>query len=250
MPDSLDERLAGLAGRAERASAPPPVAAIRGRARRRSAATGLVATALVVAAAGAGVALATRPSPHPAPPPPAASAGPTPDATPSASAAGPPSTVSSPPSTPGAADSGTGTGPGVVACRTATGLRTTAGTDGATSGHHSLMLMFVNAGTSPCRMRGYPGVDALNAAGAPVVQAKRTLSGYLGGPGAVTTIVIPVGHSAAAMVEADVMGPNGDECTAGYAALLVTPPDDTASTRLPWTTESCAGLQIHPVILT
>ena len=51
---------------------------------------------------------------------------------------------------------------------------------GAT-GHGSTVLYFVKTSASPCVLSGYPGVAGLNASGQQVVQAQRTLQGFMGG---------------------------------------------------------------------
>ena len=110
--------------------------------------------------------------------------------------------------------------------------------------------MLTNVTTGPCRLYGYPGVAGLDAAGKQIVQATRTPHGYLGGlpDGApVPTVDIGAGQAASAMVEAAGAKPDGSSCTP-YAALLVTPPDEKRSTRVPWPSDGCDALQIHPVV--
>jgi hypothetical protein len=41
---------------------------------------------------------------------------------------------------------------------------------------------------------------------------------------------------------------DGSACTT-YAGLLVTVPDDTESTRLPWGNDGCSEPETHPVVL-
>ncbi len=123
------------------------------------------------------------------------------------------------------------------------------GTDGG-SGHRLVVLVFTNSGSRTCSMYGYPGVAALDADGKQVAQAKRTRSGYMGGLRGtqLPTVVLPPGHAASAGVEA--LGFNasdGSACTA-YQGLLVTAPDDTASTRVPWGNDGCSALEIHPIV--
>jgi hypothetical protein len=123
------------------------------------------------------------------------------------------------------------------------------GTGDAGMGHRSVVLVFTNKGSRPCRMAGYPGVAALNGGGSQVAQAQRTLSGYLGGvaSGSAPRVMLAAGQQASALVEG--LGSTGavSPCT-GYAGLLVTIPDDTASTRLSWATDVCSDLQVHPVV--
>ena len=47
--------------------------------------------------------------------------------------------------------------------------------------HHGYVLRFQNRG-STCALSGYPGIDGVSAHGKRLVSARRTRSGYLGGP--------------------------------------------------------------------
>ena len=130
------------------------------------------------------------------------------------------------------------------------GVRVATGDRDAGSGHRSVALVFTNTGTQPCRLSGYPGVAGVDATGSQVAQARRTLHGYLGGlsagPPPVLTLV--PGESASALVEALAFNASdGSACTA-YRGLLVTVPDDTVSTQLPWDTDGCSDLEVHPVV--
>jgi hypothetical protein len=132
----------------------------------------------------------------------------------------------------------------------ATGLAIAAHDGGAGAGHRSVVLVLTNVTTGPCRLYGYPGVAGLDAAGKQIVQAARTPHGYLGGlsDGApIPTVDIGAGQAASAMVEATAAKPDGSSCTP-YAGLLVTPPDEKKSTRVPWPGDGCDALQIHPVV--
>jgi hypothetical protein len=60
------------------------------------------------------------------------------------------------------------------------------GTGDAGVGHRSVVLVFTNRASTPCRMGGYSGVAGLDAGGAQVAQAQRTLNRYLGGVAAGT----------------------------------------------------------------
>jgi hypothetical protein len=242
-PDMSDVagRLAGLADVASRATVPPPAATIRRRARRRAGARNLAVGIVALAAVATGTVIVTRsPAPAPVPRPPAASPeqSPTPASTsPTPSADPTPTTTRTVPQAPPLS---------VVPCRKAAGLTVSTATGDAGAGHRSLTLVFSNHGTAPCRMTGYPGVAGLDGNGTQVAQAVRTLTGYLGGSAKVATITIPVGSSASATVEATAANQDGTACTP-YVALLVTAPDDTASTKLSWGGDACANLEVHPV---
>lgn len=138
-------------------------------------------------------------------------------------------------------------GTGIAKC-TVDKLKVTARDGGAGSGHRAVVLLFTNTSGAPCRLYGYPGVAALDSHGAQVAQARRTLSGYLGGttqPPA--NVDIGKGQSASALIESSAANGDGSSCVA-YPAILVTPPDETHSIQLAWPTDGCSDLQIHPVV--
>ncbi len=137
----------------------------------------------------------------------------------------------------------------VAECKLAQ-LSVTVGGGDAGMSHRSAALVFRNTGTVTCRMRGYPGVAALDAQGTQVGQAARTTRGYLGGPQgtAIPTVDIAPGKSASALVEGIAKGVT-DSCKP-YAGMLVTPPDETHSVKLSQAAGGdCAdSMQIHPVV--
>jgi hypothetical protein len=141
------------------------------------------------------------------------------------------------------------TGGPAVEC-TLSMLKVEEGHNGGASGHRSMVLVFTNTGSATCSMRGYPGVAALNASGKQIAQAKRTTSGYLGGlaSGQPPSVALAPGAKSSAMIEASAFDPDTGAACTPYAGLLVTPPDETHSARLPWPGDGCDDLQIHPVV--
>jgi hypothetical protein len=126
----------------------------------------------------------------------------------------------------------------------------TLGAQAAGLGHRSVQVVFRNTGTTPCQVRGYPGVDGLAADGTTMAHAARTLHGYLGGirdTGRLPTAILQPGQSTSSMVEGTASTPDGGSC-AGIKQLLVTAPDDTVSTRLSWDTDICSNFQVHPIM--
>src|ERR1700757_3318870 len=102
-------------------------------------------------------------------------------------------------------------------------------------GHRGYRLFFALVpGGQPCALTGYPGVDTTG--GDPVIQAERTLSGYLGGlhPGNDTlpTVLLDSTHDGMAEMEWVVADSTGNSCPP-YTGLLVTPPDTTTSYAVP-----------------
>ena len=149
----------------------------------------------------------------------------------------------------GTAASSAAAAAGVAGCTLAS-LSVTAGAPDASAGHRREVLVFTNTGTVPCTIRGYPGVAALDAGSAQVAQARRTVHGYEGGlssGSAPPLVTLRPGGSASSIVEALAAGADGASCVA-WSGLLVTAPDDTRSTRLPWDSDGCADLQVHPVV--
>jgi hypothetical protein len=132
---------------------------------------------------------------------------------------------------------------------------------GAGLGHEDQVLLFANHSTSTCTLTGYPGVAGLNATGQQVVQATRTLSGYLGGlwNGATTPprVSLSPGQTASAIVEGT-DNPIGTATSCPYYVnLLVTPPNLTNSVRVsvfglgaPPTSglPGCSTIEVHPVV--
>lgn len=128
-------------------------------------------------------------------------------------------------------------------------------------GHVGATIYFRNNGRSACDLRGYPGVAGLDRSGAQVAQARRTMAGYLGGIqahqdrpllAAPPVVTLQSGHVASAMVEA-LDADLGSPCRY-FRALLVTPPDARASTRIPVLLSGmvtqlpdCGDFQVHPV---
>lgn len=136
------------------------------------------------------------------------------------------------------------------------------GSGGAGVGHEGITLLFRNTGAVACELDGYPGVALLDASGRQVLQAVRTPSGYLGGLAAGTsvppTLTVDPGQVVSALLEGtDVPAGTATSCPY-YPAVLVTPPNQTVSTRLVLTTGSgtgpdrglpgCSPPQVHPVV--
>ena len=89
--------------------------------------------------------------------------------------------------------------------------------------HADAVVTFTNTGSASCRIQGYPGVAALNAAGKQIQQAARAT-------GLKTPLVtLAPGQTASAEITG-----NTASCTrpASLPGLLVTAPDQRTSTRL------------------
>jgi hypothetical protein len=153
----------------------------------------------------------------------------------------------------------TTTAPSEPAACESSALLVTLGTGGAGLGHEGIALLFKNVGHVACILHGYPGVALLNASGHQALQAVRSPSGYLGGltPGTTTppTLVVQPGETDSALLEGtDVATGDGPSCPS-YLAALVTPPNQTVSTKLKLVKGAsrdgfpgCSPVQIHPMV--
>ena len=126
------------------------------------------------------------------------------------------------------------------------GITLTQASPGVT--HHGYVIEFKNRGGA-CTIRGYPGVDALNATGHRVLSAKRTSSGYLGGvaSGPIPTVHLAKGKSASAIVEWIDLG---SPCPRAQS-LRITPPNAVKSVVLSpnsLKSETLCRVEVHPVV--
>jgi hypothetical protein len=89
-------------------------------------------------------------------------------------------------------------------------------------------LTFTNIGKTACRMRGFPGVDLVDADERP--ETTYSLPRTTDKP---TTVVLSPGGSASAII-AFLWGGPGDGDIFLPAKLVTTPPDETRSLTVPW----------------
>ena len=105
--------------------------------------------------------------------------------------------------------------------------------------HADNVVTFTNTGSATCRIQGYPGMAALNAAGKQIQQAARASVGKI------PLVTLAPGQVASAEITG-----NTASCTkpASVPGLLVTAPDQRTSTRLgPYGTVCVNSLGIGPV---
>ncbi|MGI8493486.1 MAG: DUF4232 domain-containing protein [Acidimicrobiales bacterium] len=98
----------------------------------------------------------------------------------------------------------------------------------AGAGHVEGRIVLVNVGTNPCRTGGYVGVQLLGASDTPLPTKVVRDTGT-----PVTTIVVPAGGAASALVRfsPDVPGPGdnpGPSCQPVASGSEITPPNDTS----------------------
>ena len=223
----------------------PRAGGLRGRSVRRRTGAGLAAAVALAAAAVAGCASGGS----------SATGAGTPTGAPGSTSATAPGTSAAPtgssPGTPTGAPGG-----GSSQCTGGT-LHTTSASAGVASGHVGLILTFTNTGPASCTLTGYPGAALVGANAQVLMNASRTLSGFLGGAQGYAdppSVTLAPGAPASALLEwADVPTGDGAATTAncpgmGASQLQVTPPDTTATVSMPSPGTACGGLQIHPVL--
>ncbi len=201
--------------------------------------TGVLGGALTLAIAGCGSSSkgSTAPSSSPAT---------TAAASASASASAAPTTAAPTPTvTPTPTPTPTVT-PSVVPasyCRI-TELQLSAGESSAGAGNVGVPILFRNSGSRSCVLLGYPGVAGLTSAGQQAVQAVRT---PLPNGGTPTSVTLPQGQYASALVQGSDV-PSGSATSCPQYTLLVTPPNETHSQRVPVYIPGC-NLRVSPVVL-
>ena len=111
--------------------------------------------------------------------------------------------------------------------------------------HEGVVIRFRNNGQA-CTLRGYPGVDGATQSGRVVVHARRTPSGYLGGPGRTATVHLPTARTASALLEGLGGQMRGGPPCHHYQDLIITPPRNQRRVIRPDGNGVCYP-QIHPV---
>lgn len=118
---------------------------------------------------------------------------------------------------------GTTTEAGSSSC-SAAALKITETSVGASGGHTGWVVVFTNAGSASCSVVGYPGAGVTDKPGDVVLNASRTLEGYIsGGYSTPATIVLKPGSAASTVIEwldapTDGSEPVGANCPAWTAA--------------------------------
>ena len=159
-----------------------------------------------------------------------------------------PTTAVTPATTTVATTTSTTTRPGPPACTIAE-LAVTAEPTQSVMSHGGAQIRFTNNGPGRCVISGYPGVAAMDAAGHPVGDARRTLHGFIGGApqGSQPPVLELRQHeTASALVESLYQGSAPAPCPE-VAALVVTPPGETHSVRLAVQMYGCE-LEVHPIV--
>ena len=136
----------------------------------------------------------------------------------------------------------TSTTAGVQGCSTSS-LSLAAGDAQGAAGSTYEDYLLVNRGASPCTLTGFPGVSFLNAAGTTLGVATRSTTMY-------ATITLGVGQTASFMVHTSNLGSDAGcaAATQTTTTLLVYPPNETTTLRVPTTQAACQP-QVGPVQL-
>lgn len=134
----------------------------------------------------------------------------------------------------------------VKACGDTSFTVTTSGQQGA-AGHGSLNLEFTNRLPQACTIQGYPGLDAVNASGAVLAHATRTLAGYTGGAHSIKTLTVLPGKTVSARVEWMNFNPATTGACTFSDKIEVTPANTTNTFELAAKVSICE-LQIHPTV--
>ena len=132
-------------------------------------------------------------------------------------------------------------------CRAAGLVLRFLGQQGAT-GHGELGFAVRNAGSSPCRTYGYPGVEFLDASGAPLpTKSQRTTDDFVG-PAPLEEVVLAPGASASFRLGVTHGNASPAGCTTAHG-LQVYPPDDTATLRaaIPEGATECGTATVSPM---
>jgi hypothetical protein len=159
---------------------------------------------------------------------------------PGTSSASPSTTPASPtPSQPPSSD-GMNTPAGPALCKAATLSAATDATGGGAAGSVYMKLNLTNTGTTPCLLKGFPGVSLTANAdgepiGAPATRDETTpVADVLLAPGQTGTSVLRYTQAA-----------NYSDCTLVNAAgYRIYPPEDKASLFLPQPTSACSNSNI------
>jgi hypothetical protein len=129
-------------------------------------------------------------------------------------------------------------------------VRVTPGLAG--TGHWSSLITVENAGSSPCRVSGYPGVAAIAAGGgapADALASPRGFSGGLPAGASIPRITLQKGEVATALLEGtDIPIGNATTCPS-YVSLDVTLPGGAKAVTLDQRIGSCSGLTVHPFVV-
>ena len=114
------------------------------------------------------------------------------------------------------------------------------------AGQYYATLVFTNISGTTCTLTGYPGVSYVGTGG---VQSGNAA---VRADGSVTTVTLhPKGKASATLHDSNgISGYSPQQCDLSPAqGLRIYPPNQKAAIFLPWKTQHCAGLSIHPLTI-
>ena len=148
----------------------------------------------------------------------------------------------------GATDGGTGSA-APADCRGDQITVSLGGNEGG-AGHISVVVIFQNTGQAACILKGYPGAEVVDSTDAYTEDAKRTLTGYMGGAPSTAVTVDPGGYASAMVEWSDASASSGSAGCVTTSILSATPPNTKVTSQLPLSSpaEICSSFQVHPVV--
>ncbi|MCQ4081261.1 DUF4232 domain-containing protein [Streptomyces sp. RB6PN25] len=114
------------------------------------------------------------------------------------------------------------------------------------AGQYYSTLVFTNVSGTTCTLTGYPGVSYVATGG---VQSGNAA---VRAGGSVATVTLRPGGTASATLHDSngISGYSPQQCDLSPAqGLRIYPPNQKAALFLPWKTQHCAGLSIHPLTI-
>jgi hypothetical protein len=115
-------------------------------------------------------------------------------------------------------------------------------------GHGEIGFALRNAGSTPCRTYGYPGILFLDQQGAPLPTIPHHTTQDFFGSGPAVPLVIAPGQSASFRLDVGHGVATSNGCATAYG-LQVIPPDDTATLRtsIPNGSYECRDANVSPL---
>lgn len=136
--------------------------------------------------------------------------------------------------------------PGGVAACASSQLKVAQENPSVGAGQYYSTLVFTNVSRTACTLTGYPGVSYVGNGG---VQSGNAA---VRSDGSVTTVTLRPGGTASATLHDSngISGYSPQQCDLSPAqGLRIYPPNQKAALFLPWKTQHCAGLSIHPLTI-
>lgn len=126
-------------------------------------------------------------------------------------------------------------------CATAQ-LQASLGQTEAAAGQIYVPIVFVNTGTKPCELRGFPGVSLLGPDGTQIGQPA-TRNGAEG-----ASVTLASNGTASALLRTANSTGGTSNCTAAASTIRVYPPDNTGALFISSTFSACGGMSIGTVV--